>query len=324
MDTIYKDLIRRYCEGCLTEEDETRLFLWISESQTNMDLFRQEEKVWFENHRMPLAAKIAVDKAYRKAHRSIAMRIAAAVSAAAILIGAFTAIGLHKESNGLTRLDNKTASTIMVPASATTEITLPDSTHVWLNAGSTLRYGRDFNIRNRDIRLEGEAYFEVAHNKMLPFVVHTEDCNVTALGTKFNVYSYPGSTSTHATLLEGSVMVENSTSGLLLSPGQKATVSDNGIIIRSEVDASQYISWINGEIRYDEISLDELFNRLSLLFMADIHHEGLSCGGRMIRASFSREESLESILQAISCLLPLSYQSLQGAYDITEIHKDNK
>lgn len=322
MDTIYKDLIRRYCEGCLTGEEETRLFLWISESQTNMDQFRLEEKVWLENHRMPLAAKIAVDKAYRKAHRNVAMRIAAAVSAAAVIIGAFTAIGFHKEDNGLTRLDNKTASTIMVPASATTEITLPDSTHVWLNAGSMLRYGRDFNIRNRDIRLEGEAYFEVAHNKTLPFVVHTEDCNVTALGTKFNVYSYPGSTATHATLLEGSVMVENSMSGIILAPGQKATVSDNAII-RSDVDASQYISWINGEIRYDEISLDELFNRLSLLFMADIRHDGLSCGDRMIRAAFSREESLESIMQAITCLLPLNCEALQGAFAITEIHKDN-
>lgn len=317
MDNSYRDLVRRYCEGRLSMEEEIRLLSWIRESQENQDRFRAEEKAWMESRRMPIAAKMAVEKARKKARRGVAFRVMTAVAAAAVIIAVCLTLNLTRESNGLTRQDNKTASTIMVPASSTTQITLPDSTHVWLNAGSVLRYGRDFNSRNRDIRLEGEAYFEVSHNKALPFVVHTAGCDVTALGTRFNVYAYPGSTTTHATLLQGSVMVENNNSGILLSPGQKASVQ-NGSILRSEVNAEQYISWTKGEIRYDEISLGELFDRLSRLYGVEISHNGISCSGKQLRAAFSQSESLDSILQAITCLFPVSYKFLDGSYRITE------
>ena len=80
--------------------------------------------------------------------------------------------------------------TIAVPAGQCVNLTLPDGSSIWLNAQTTIQYPVSFNKHERKIKLDGEAYFEVAKDKKRPFIVNTKDCSVEVLGTKFNVDAY--------------------------------------------------------------------------------------------------------------------------------------
>lgn len=111
---------------------------------------------------------------------------------------------------------------------------LPDGTVVTLNGGSKLQPADDFGISNRNIFLEGEAFFDVKHNKKLPFIVHTAAMDVKALGTAFNVKAYPGDRITETSLLRGLVEVtlnESNNRKMLLHPNEKVQweKSNNGL-----------------------------------------------------------------------------------------------
>jgi ferric-dicitrate binding protein FerR (iron transport regulator) len=95
----------------------------------------------------------------------------------------------------------------IVPLGAKSQIVLTDGTKVWLNAGSRLRYPTNYSVANRDVFLEGEAFFEVTPNKLLPFEVKTSMLNVKATGTAFNVKAYPTDSIIETILVEGTVEV---------------------------------------------------------------------------------------------------------------------
>jgi len=106
------------------------------------------------------------------------------------------------------------------------KITLPDGSTVLLNAGSSLSIGKEFNDQCRVVKLKGEAYFDVKHNKDKPFQVHTDDFNINVLGTAFNVKAYPDETFSEATLIRGLITMEslNGNGGIItLKPSQKVT-----------------------------------------------------------------------------------------------------
>jgi ferric-dicitrate binding protein FerR (iron transport regulator) len=120
-------------------------------------------------------------------------------------------------------------NTMSTPKGRQFQVTLPDGTKVWLNAASSLRYPTVFTGAERKVTVTGEAYFEVAHNERMPFVVNVNDKEeVTVLGTHFNVNAYDNEKAIHTTLLQGSVKVVNRQPAVgnqqlaILKPGQQA------------------------------------------------------------------------------------------------------
>ena len=120
-------------------------------------------------------------------------------------------------------LYNKLAQpqTITVPAGQRAQITLADGTRVWLNAQSTLTYASNFGRRERNVELDGEAYFEVAKNKDIPFYVHTEMNKVKVVGTCFNVCAYKDSKEFETTLVEGIVDIYPANNNKVITRLQK-------------------------------------------------------------------------------------------------------
>lgn len=114
---------------------------------------------------------------------------------------------------------------VLAKAGARTSLVLPDGTRVWLNSNSKLRYNKEFNSRNREVGLEGEAYFEVTKNAELPFIVHAATLDIEVLGTSFTVKSYPQDATVEATLLKGAIEVRRKGSPnatqVLLNPNEK-------------------------------------------------------------------------------------------------------
>jgi transmembrane sensor len=114
---------------------------------------------------------------------------------------------------------------VQAKAGARTRLVLPDGTLVWLNSNSKLRYNREFNSQNREVVLEGEAYFEVTKNAGHPFIVHAATLDIEVLGTSFTVKSYPQDTTVEATLLKGAIEVRRkgslNTTQVILKPNEK-------------------------------------------------------------------------------------------------------
>ena len=116
-----------------------------------------------------------------------------------------------------------------------TNITLPDSTKVWLNAGSHIHYGKDFGTVVREVELTGEAFFDVAPNPAHPFVIHTKKVDVRVLGTSFNLKSYPSDKTTEATLIRGSIeiSIRNRTGDkIILKPNEKLVVNNDDSLLK--------------------------------------------------------------------------------------------
>jgi transmembrane sensor len=108
---------------------------------------------------------------------------------------------------------------------ARTRLVLPDSTQVWLNSNSKLKYASDFNTQSRDVELEGEAYFEVAKDPQRPFTVHAASINIRVLGTVFTVKSYAQDETIEATLLKGAIEISRrdnpNAPTVILKPNEK-------------------------------------------------------------------------------------------------------
>lgn len=137
--------------------------------------------------------------------------------------------------------------TLMTPRGGQYQVTLPDGSKVWLNAASSLTYPTQFIDNHREVKLTGEAYFEIVGNKSKPFIVTNDGQRIHVLGTKFNVSAYPDEGSIATTLVEGSVRVSGTEGGstATLKPGQQAVFEDDAINIR-QVDIDYYTGWMMG------------------------------------------------------------------------------
>ena len=128
------------------------------------------------------------------------------------------------------------------------EANLPDGTKVWLNSGSSLKHPTRFTGDIRNVELDGEAYFEVAHNEKSPFVVHTSTLDVEVLGTKFNVEAYSARKIFETSLMEGRVKVKlphDEKNSVILAPNQKTTLIDGRLVV-SKIDDYNVYRWKEG------------------------------------------------------------------------------
>ena len=157
---------------------------------------------------------------------------------------------------------------IKTPFGTKRSVILPDGTHVWLNAGSILKYPEYFE-KTREIQLSGEAYFEVTKDPQHPFIVHTQQVNVKVLGTGFNVTAYKNE-KVKVTLVHGRIMAfhENKAGKtekmVILSPGEQTIFSKktNAFLVR-EVNTNDYTVWKNGTLLFKDTPLNEVVQRIN-------------------------------------------------------------
>lgn len=145
-------------------------------------------------------------------------------------------------------------------------VVLPDSSQVWLNTTSTIRYKKNFDLIHRQIQLTGEAYFNVKGNEKNPFIIHTRDINIQVLGTQFNVEAYPAEELTRVVLSQGKVNVrsaQDSNIAVVLKPGYAASFSNEGRHFEiEEVHSERSDSWKRGAFAANDISFKDAVNRL--------------------------------------------------------------
>lgn len=183
-------------------------------------------------------------------------------------------------------------NTITTPKGGQYQLTLPDGTAVWLNAGSSLKFPAIFYGNERNVELVGEAYFEVAKYKKMPFNVKTGTRWVEVLGTHFNVRAYEDEKNYEATLLEGSVKVSrmqplNTTNDAsygvsvpesnILRPGQQARISNiknSDIHVIPNIDTDEVMAWKDGLFLFNNTDIETAMQQISRWYDAEVVYEG--------------------------------------------------
>ena len=170
-------------------------------------------------------------------------------------------------------------NTISTPRGGQYTVILPDSTRVYLNAASSLRFPTSFGGKFRTVSLTGEAYFEVAHNKNKPFMVASAGQTVEVLGTHFDINAYNDEHVIKTTLLEGSVKVTASGKIALLIPGQQSQVVQNKsldtlINVVQNVSLDEAVAWKNGYFQFESASLQSIMRQFSRWYDVKVIYEG--------------------------------------------------
>ena len=187
---------------------------------------------------------------------------------------------------------------VSTPAATTTLVTLSDGTKVMLNANSTLEYPASFDDAEvREVRLKGEAHFEVTKNPHRPFVVKAGEMQTQVLGTIFDVKAYRKD-APKVTLMQGKVKVSNADTEVEMRPGQTATLqSDKIVVSKASPSASD---WLEGDFDMDQVTLAEAMSDIGAWYNKTVVFQSQANMGKLIHFRFSRRASLQEIITALN------------------------
>jgi len=172
---------------------------------------------------------------------------------------------------------------------------------VWINVGSSLTYPTAFTGKERKVKITGEAYFEVAHNAGVPFIVQHNGLTVSVLGTHFNVNTYEDEAAERVTLLEGSVRVNKNSLSQLLKPGQQARINNNGINdikVLNDVNIDEVMAWKDGKFRFGEnTDIGTIMRQISRWYNVDIEYKGSV--NQRFWGSISKDVNVSQVLKIL-------------------------
>lgn len=187
---------------------------------------------------------------------------------------------------------------VSTPAATTTLVTLSDGTRVMLNANSTLEYPASFDDAEvREVRLKGEAHFEVTKNPHRPFVVKAGEMQTQVLGTVFDVKAYRKD-APKVTLMEGKVKVSNADTEVEMRPGQTATLQADKIVVSKA--SSSASDWLEGDFDMDQVTLAEAMSDIGAWYNKTVVFQSQANMDKLIHFRFSRRASLQEIITALN------------------------
>ena len=175
---------------------------------------------------------------------------------------------------------------------------LEDGTKVWLNAGSSLTYPVAFIGKERKVSITGEAYFEVAKKKSMPFRIMKGEMMVEVLGTHFNVNAYGDEPHMKVTLLEGAVKVSSGNVSGILKPGQQAKVKDNDINVQSDINIDQVMAWKNGYFSFEKAGITEVMRQIARWYNIEVAYDG-EIPNERFGGELRRNSKLSSVLKVL-------------------------
>ena len=184
---------------------------------------------------------------------------------------------------------------------------LSDGTKVWLNNSSTLKVRRSFNKKTRSVELEGEAYFQVAGNPDIPFIVKTDRLNVKVLGTSFNVKAV-AEEKPEVVLVEGKVRIldNKNQQEINIIPGQRVYVDKDKLQVET-VDTNLFTLWKEDDLILEAVSLEEIIPYIQKLYKVKVINNSSLPASKKYRYILNKQETLEEMLNALTYIIPITY-----------------
>ena len=190
-------------------------------------------------------------------------------------------------------------NTISTPRGGQYQVVLPDGSKVWLNSVSSLRFPTFFNGKQRRVEITGEAYFEVAKNQAMPFIVSVNGAEIEVLGTDFNVNAYSDESTIRTTLLEGSVKFAKDGNVAILKPGQQSQLSLNGQLKTiNNVEIEKVVAWKNGFFLFEASDFKTVSKQLSKWYDVEVVYDKEI--DDLFYAKVPRSTKLSDLLKALS------------------------
>lgn len=192
--------------------------------------------------------------------------------------------------------------TLIVPNGKQFQVSLSDGTKVWINAASKLTFPINFSTKERRVELTGEAYFEVAHNKNIPFKVVANGTETIVTGTHFNVSAYNSDKNVRVTLIEGGVKVKQSGAHVALRPGYEAIAyTAVPAMVTHKGNIEQVMAWKNGYFIFDNMDILSIMNSVSRWYGISVYAKG-PISSQKIGGTFPVTAELDELLNDLSKL----------------------
>lgn len=291
-----KDLLYRFFDGTATIEEEESVRNWIESSDDNYADFLRERKI-YDALLLSTPSKIS----RQSFHQHLTPWIVSTVASIALLVFA-TGLFFYTENSKLQQYN-----TIIVPPGQRINVLLSDNTNVWLNANTTFRYPSKFARKNREVFLDGEAWFDVSKNKKKPFIVKTEQGEVRVTGTTFNLEAYSEYKNFVTSLFEGSVDIyQNNAKLATLKPNQKGMLQNDRYFISTIDNTDEYL-WRNGLIAFNNMKLEDILLELEKYFDIQIEINTKKLPQHRYTGKFRQADGVDYALRVLQKSIHFSY-----------------
>ncbi|MGL5786167.1 MAG: FecR family protein [Bacteroidales bacterium] len=327
MKQIPWDLVISKLKGILSAKEEKEWQKWIS-NNNNQLLFDEIQALWNEIQSKVIDYKVDMESCWQELQRRIAasedilkeiekekelkaesvrktylssfQKYAAVAAVFLIFLSGAFYMGLNMNFA-------EVAEQTYTSWGGKSEIILPDATNVWVQSNTSLSYQTNFHAKNRIVKLDGQAFFDVTHDQENPFIVEAGDLKIVVHGTKFNVEASPEMDDIIVSLQEGSVSLESNGRNCFLAPGEIATFNKRTHnLIVEQGDVNLAASWADDEFEFSNSSLGYVAKYLSKWYNVRINlSEDMA---DKYKYTFKlRSEPLEEILRIMSRLHPIEY-----------------
>lgn len=297
MEERVKYLFAKYLDNTCTKEefDEVFFYLQMEENEPYIrELLRREL-------RGMVAPATAAKPVRRLRHRKTAVLAFALVCILLSVVVIVRNRMPRPESPGLAG----TTGILLKQATRPSEykyLLLPDSTQVWLNAGSTLEVPASFGRTDRKVVLSGEAFFDVTHSERLPFIIYTGRVSTEVLGTAFNIKAYPDLERIVVAVKKGKVKVNFANAPVaMLTMGQQVSIGNKDYQVKEKrVKAEDADSWQQGRLVYDDYTIQDIVSDLERVYGVKIGYDRPAVGAMRVSTAFKRGDGVVKALEVLS------------------------
>jgi transmembrane sensor len=329
----YQVLITRLLSGEASKTDRMQLDQWLSEAPENRLLFEQYKAAWeykpADTDHIYINRKAAwqrinmgiesieqeqgkkVSNRAGSLRRIIYYRISGVAAMLLVLLGIYI-LFLNQDQPEMLTYDSKD-----IPSEP---FTLSDGTLVQLNCSSSLTYPAEFKEKKRDVKMNGQAFFEVAHIKDKPFTIELDGASVTVLGTSFSISQSEKSRVIEVAVISGKVVLQtadNLRQELILTQGEKGIYDKVSNILKKEsITNHNFIAWKTGRLEFDQTSLPEVFETIGATYRLDVIAEQ-DFSDLKLTARFIDEDPAD-IFKTIGMLFGLEVYHEPGIYTIRQ------
>lgn len=326
-----KDKIDILADNLLNEKiqgEEEKLQQWKEDHEDNRKVYEILNHVHIPAAVLEYAANVRESiriqlnqKINRSMMRIRILKITTVAAIVVLLIGIFSMLsykaGYEKKNTQLVKVEN--------PLGIKSSVTLPDGTHVTLNAGSTLIYPTAFVDKQRKISLQGEAFFEVVHDAKHPFIVNAENIFVQVLGTKFNLKAYSDENNIEVTLAEGSVSVGliGDSQTINMKPMEQVTFDKKSLTFsKNIVYLNENIAWKDGKLYFNSLTFAAIAKQLERKYNVHIFINSEKLKNEQFTGDFVRDENLDQILKIMTQDQRINYRRNGDKIYISEKNKE--
>lgn len=308
-------IIQKYLQGKTTEEENIQLKEWLEQSPENKKRLFAEKDIWdtygYHSNRKQYEVAPELEILKRRIPAGKTISLIDLMKIAAVLLVTF-GLGWSTQYISLTgsqQIAEVTMQEVFVPKGQVNQIFLADGTRIWINSETKLTFPSVFGEKERNVKLNGEAFFEVAKDRKRPFRVELNGQQIEVLGTSFNVRAYENSNKIETTLSTGQIRLQTGDQTVILKPGEQSLFNKaEGQVVVSKVNPVTFCSWKDGRFEFQNEDLIEVFKIVERWYDVEITVDAAYFNGMHFSGAIKRNKDARHFLDLLNLSVPIRYE----------------